>query len=259
LRKALEKWVKASNRTTEQLLSASGFFFETDLLIRHHANAPQVLETSWVATAELSDALGANATTPQHIIRALAEWGEASVATNSAADANTLRLTYLRCPHAAADLAANPASPPDLLLELVRARNQEEVLPALVANPNSPEELLLLLATHKRWSDLFDFDDTDRKLLNHPNVSGRVLDALIAKSRIDLDAYGVRLARDLRLSAESFQRLAKIRGGAAVRKQLAANAAVPMELLQQLSTDKDESVKKAATRALKQRHDGVAQ
>jgi hypothetical protein len=259
LRRALLKWAKSPNRTPEQLLSASGCFFETDLLIRAHSKAPQQLKSNWMATADLLGELGANPNTPSRIVRRLAEWGEVGVARNRAADADSLRKVFLGCPESADDLAANPSSPPDLLLELVKTKHQEDVLPALVANPSSPEELLLELANHKRWMDLFEYDDTDRKLLNHPNVSGRVLDALIAKGRIDLDAYGVRLARDARLSESSYQRLSKIRGGNAVRKQLAANPSVPTELLQQLSTDRDESVKKSASRALKQRQEGAAQ
>lgn len=256
LQVALEKWLRAPGRTADQLLSASRFFFSTDILVIAHPNAPAHLASSWVATAELLFELGKNPRTPASIISRLAEWGEDGVASNVAADAHALRTIYAMSPLTAGEIARNPSAPPDLLLAVTNSRNQEDVLPALVSNPSSPEEVLLRVATCKAWRDLLEFSDADRKLLNHPNTTGPVLDALIVKGRIDLDAYGVRLARDQRLCEASFQRLAKIRGGAAVRKQLAANSAVSNELLAQLAEDKDDSVRKAASRALQQRRKG---
>ena len=259
LRKALEKWIKSPSRTSENLLSVSGLFFETDRLIQSHPNVPMYFKSNWAVLTEIYEELGANPNTPAYIVRRLAEWGTAGVARNRAAEVDSLRMIFLVNPSAADDLAKNSSSPPELLLELMKSKNQEEVLPSLVENPSSPEELLLLVANHKLWWDLFDFDDTDRKISNHPNVSGRVLDALITKGRIDLDVHGARLARDTRLSEPSYQRLAKIRGGTSVRKQLASNVSVSLELLQRLATDKDESVKKAATRALKVRQERAMQ
>ena len=264
LLKALDKWLRVPNRTLEELESASGIFASTDSLIASHDNfnLPDHLRIRWYLKGDLLDYLGENPNTPLYVLKALAEWGEVSVAKNSAADEAALRTLYSLRPNrvVAEGLAANPSCPPDLLAEVAKSKDREYVeyvLPALAANPSSPEEALLMVATCKQWRDLFEFDDTDRKLINHPNSTGRVLDTLIAKNRVDLESNGVRLARDTRLSEASFECLAKLRDGA-VRKQLAANPSISTEILLRLSRDKEESVKKTAQRALKQREIGAA-
>ena len=99
-----------------------------------------------------------------------------------------------------------------------------------------------------------------RDLLNHPNQSGRVLDVAIAASRIgDLIEFGEVLAGDMRLSSDSYERLAKLSGSLEARRILAGNLAVPTDLLDRLAMDRNASVREAATRTLKVRQERAMQ
>ena len=260
LLEALKKWLRARSRTANELASAYSLLFSTDALIASHVNAPDRI-ARWLIRADLYSYIAEIPNTPQHVLRALAEWGEACVATNRAAGAISLRTLHLLHPGVAdAEVAANPSCPPDVLAGVAKSKDpkdQDSGLPALVGNPSSPEEAPLAVATCKCWNDLFVYGDTGRKLISHPNSTGRVLDVLIAKNRVDLDSSGARVARDTRLSVASYEWLARVRD-AAVRKQFAANPAISTDLLTRLSVDKNESLKKAALRAGKQREKGTA-
>lgn len=205
--------------------------------------------------------MGANPNTPSDILRALAERGSCAVAMNPAADGALLWSIYGMDGDCPTELAANPATPPDLLIRLAQSDPSRTIKLAVAGNPSSPEEALWLVVSS---GEVRFYGGLEKKVIKHPNVSGRILDALIARLGMnDLEIYGARLARDPRLCEASFERLeqwastisprsAAIRRDA-TRKQLASNPSVSMELLQRLASDKDEVVKRAAARSLKQR------
>jgi hypothetical protein len=116
--------------------------------------------------------------------------------------------------------------------------------------------MLLNIANFKKdWP--FTDGKWDRKIVNHPNTTGPVLDVLIHRGLLDIDVFGVRLAKDDRISEASIRILlgenSNIRLFTPIRKALAANHSTPIAVIEQLAIDKDEGVSKAAKRALKSR------
>ena len=201
-------------------------------------------------------ALATNPQTTPKILEALAERGEAKVACNTSASPKALRTLFTKFPkHSLSDLAKHKNLPSDCLEEISRSKDSD-VLDALLENDAVQEAVLLNIAKF-RDEDQFTYAKWDRKLINHPNTTGLVLDVLIERGLLDINDFGVRLAKDHRISVASIQLIydeSKTSAGfAPVRKALAANPSTPIALLDQLAADKDESVCKAANRALKSR------
>jgi hypothetical protein len=206
--------------------------------------------------AMVERSLAANPQAPQIVLDALAERGETEVACNPNASPNALRTLFTRfAKHSLRDLAKHKALPVDCLEEISRSKDSD-VLSSLLENDAASEAMLLSIAKFKD-EDQFTYGKWDRKLINHPNTTGLVLDVLIERGLLDINDFGVRLAKDHRISGTSFQLLLdesrSSAGFAPVRKALAANPSTPIALIEQLATDNDESVCKAANRALKSR------
>lgn len=222
-------------------------------------------------------ALARNANLPSRIIELLAEKGQWEIADNPNASEPSLRLLFRTAKGSREALARNPRTPADLLEQLAQSKDgdvlhslaansmvpaatldrlaqskDEGVVDALLGNTATPAGALLSIARF-RDVDPFTFDDWDRKLVGHPNVSGPVLDVLIERGLVDLDNHGARLAKDPRISVASMERLAAADSDEPIRKHLALNPSAPTSLLERLAADVDEDVSKTARRALKRR------
>jgi len=206
--------------------------------------------------AVVERSLATNPQAPQIVLHALAERGETDVARNPNASPNALRTLFNKfAKHSIGDLAKHKNLPVDCLEEISRSKDSD-VLDALLENDAVQEAVLLNIAKF-RYEYPFKYKEWDRKLINHPNSTGLVLDVLIERGLLNINVFGLRLAKDHRISAASIQRLfdesGRSAGFAPVRKALAANPSTPIALIEQLAVDKDESVCKAAARALKSR------
>jgi hypothetical protein len=202
--------------------------------------------------AEIFSLIAEHPNTPMHVLRELVERGEQLVASNPRADADLLRAIYATVPNTERALSENPVTPPDILAALTKSEDLE-VLSTLLRNPSTPPDALLHILKKKDALEILDFKGTEPALLAHPNLSGPVIDVLINRSLVDTYAKGAVLASDRRLSERSYERLARIAGQTAIQKQLASNPAVPIGIVERLASHKDQSVKKAALRSLKQR------
>ena len=206
--------------------------------------------------AVVERSLATNPQTPQKVLDALVERGETEVACNPNASPNALRTLFTKfAKQSLRDLAKHKNLPLDCLEDISRSKDSD-VLDALLENEAVSNAILLNIAKFKD-EDPFTYDKWDRKLINHPNTTGLVIDVLIRRGLLDISDFGVRLAKDHRISSASFQFLLdesrSSAGFAPVRKALAANPSTPIALLEQLAADKDDSVCKAANRALKSR------
>ena len=262
LQQALMDWLKSSRRKPEQLISVAGLFWATDQIIRDHGRAPFGLIADLEAAFHVRAAIASNPRTPYHVLRALAEYGVPEVALNPSASEDVLNRVYSVNPHwlTTSNIAAHPAAPIKILIEVSKLRDQDcQYARALSMNPSSSEEVLLEIATMKSSCSRWTPADTVSALLKHPNLSGRVLDVAIAACRLgDLTHFASVLASDLRLSAGSYERLMKLGRSSGVRRPLAENPVAPTDVLNQLSMDADDSVRKAAVRTLEQRQAGGA-
>ena len=200
--------------------------------------------------------LATNPQTTPKILEALAERGETEVACNPNASPNALRTLFTKfAKHSLRNLAKHKSLPVDCLDEISRSKHSN-VLSSLLENDAASEAMLLNIAKFKDEYQ-FTYAKWDRKLINHPNTTGQVLDVLIERGLLDISDFGVRLAKDHRISVASIQLLfdesRNSAGFVPVRKALTTNPSTPSSLIEQLANDKDESVCKAATRALKSR------
>jgi hypothetical protein len=222
---------------------------------RNPAATPEDLRLLYLSSKWAHAELASNPATPQDLLEQLARSRSGEIqerlASNPACSSEVLaRLAQPKNKACHAKLAANPSASAELLLQIARQAKSHDTWLNLLSNPATPEEALLAIGTSPAAKDLFAFEDADRKMLKHPNLSGQVVDALITRGRLNLADLGAQAAKFSGLSVASMERLFKVRGGTAIRRQLASNPSAPAELLQRLVGDKDESVRLAATRAL---------
>ena len=211
----------------------------------------------WGKYSAVERSLAQNESSPNEVLEALALRGEWDVALNPNASPATLITLFkmVKKDNDFVDLAKHRKMPADCL-ERMSLSKDSNVLDALLENDAVSETALLNIAKFKD-EDPFTYDKWDRKLINHPNTTGLVLDVLIERGLLDISDFGVRLAKDQRISVVSIQLLfdesKNSAGFAPIRKALTANPSTPSALIEQLANDKDERVCKAATRALKSR------
>ena len=263
LQKAMHKWLKTSKCLPPHLCSVAGLFWTTDRQIQDHGRSPFDLMVELEAAFHIRAAVASNPRTPLHVVHELAAYGEPAIALNPSAGADALVKVYHVNPNhwTLINLAANTKTPIDVLIAISNFRDENgKYSSRLSKNSSCPEEVLLILANMKNACSSWRQRDAMRDLLNHPNQSGRVLDVAIAASRIgDLIEFGEVLAGDMRLSSDSYERLAKLSGSLEARRILAGNLAVPTDLLDRLAMDRNASVREAATRTLKVRQERAMQ
>lgn len=282
LSRQLLQWCNDPVRTPAELWAVSGAWAGAKTVCGRPCHEWHQVDLITATTHTLKWRLARNPRTPVPILEALAADAQTAfdVACNPGASPQLLRAIFQsgrrdEC----RELARNPSTPQDVLLAIAMAPPRRDVNGALdwdsmtdlVRHPACPEEALLA-AVHCRgwWKQLRSedhwtgekggFGETPQAILRHPNVSSRVLDALISNKYLDLDSHGVRLAAEAGLPIRALEALAGYRGAKRldICVQVTKNSSAPEDLLRKLAEDTDEKVRDAAMRALKKRAKGGA-